>query len=108
MKEAGVSFYVPPEGQEAYRCEQDHILVELTAIEPPRRNPGFALDENGFRRDRMLRVLVGIREDHSIPPIEIEDGDAPYAYRLRDGVHRFYASIACGFSHLPCDVVPRL
>jgi hypothetical protein len=29
---------------------------------------------------------------------------APYAYRVRDGYHRFFASIAAGFECLPAVI----
>jgi hypothetical protein len=65
------------------------------------------LDANGFRRDKMMPVLVGIRDGADIvPPVPVEpiELDQRRMYRLRDGTHRFYASLTLGFSHLPCDI----
>jgi hypothetical protein len=49
--------------------------------------------------DEMPPVLLqAISDGHEFPP-------ASYAYRVRDGVHRFYASVAAGFTHLPAEFV---
>ena len=64
------------------------------------------LDHGGFSRDRMIAVLRGIASQVLIPPIEVDqllDGDR-YAYRVHSGAHRFYASVAAGFSHVPAVV----
>jgi len=42
-----------------------------------------------------------------IPPVPVvalppaDDPAAPFAYRVCDGFHRFYASVAAGFEMLP-------
>jgi hypothetical protein len=82
-------------------------LVALAAIEPILRNEGVTLDANGFRRDRMMKILHGIRLGESIPPIEVEVTDGQRGmYRLRDGFHRYYASLYLGFEAVPADIVP--
>jgi hypothetical protein len=43
---------------------------------------------------------VSLRE---IPPADLSP--TPFSYRMRDGFHRFYASIAAGFECLPA-VIP--
>ena len=92
-----------------FRCDEEHVCIALADIEVPMRNPGFALDANGFRRDRMLRILVGIRDGHSIPPICIEQADpGQRPYRVRCGVHRYHASLMLGFSHVPAVIVERI
>ena len=73
------------------------------------RNEGVTLDENGFRRDRMMKILCGIRDGDSIPAICIELADpGQRRYRVRGGFHRYYASVTAGFSHVPSNIVDRL
>jgi hypothetical protein len=51
--------------------------------------------------------LQGFVAGDEIEPVEAielpgrEFCDAPYRYRVCDGYHRFYASIAAGFAMLP-------
>jgi hypothetical protein len=92
----------------SFRCESPHILIALADTEPPMRAPGVTLDANGFCRDRMMKILVGIRQGDSLPPISVEQGDpGQRPYRLRHGFHRYYASAAAGFSHVPAEIVDR-
>ncbi len=103
--EAGVKNFVP--SLASFRCDVPHELVALVDIETPLRRWDVILDANGFGRDRMLRILEGIRRGDALPPIDVEIGDAR-PYRLRAGFHRLYASLATGFSHVPAEIVPRL
>lgn len=79
----------------------------IADIEPPLRT--VPLDANGFVHDRMVRILVGLRVGDALPPIFVEVADpGQRPYRLRCGVHRYYASRIFGFTHIPVDIVPRL
>jgi hypothetical protein len=92
----------------SYRCESPHVLLALTDTEPPLRNADVKLDANGFCRNRMRRILVGIRQDDSMPPIRVEPADpGQRPYRVREGFRRYYASHAVGFSHVPAEIVDR-
>jgi hypothetical protein len=105
--EAGLQDFKP--ARKGFRCDQEHELVALADIEPPKRNLGVTLDQNGFGRDRMMKILLGIRDNNSIPPIDIERADpGQRQFRLRAGFHRYYASVATGFTHVPAQLVPRL
>jgi hypothetical protein len=95
--------------QPSFRCDADHRLIALTEIEVPLRSSGYPLDANGFRHDRMVRILVAIRDNVSLPPIEIEHADpGQRKFRVRAGVHRYHASARLGFTHIPADIVERL
>lgn len=80
--------------------------IALGSIEPPFRTK--ALDANGFVRIRMVSILKGFADDAEILPIDLLvipplgdlSGD-PFKYRVVDGFHRFYASIAAGFDFVP-------
>jgi len=92
-----------------FRCDAGHVLAALTDIEVPLRNSGHPLDANGFSHDRMVRLLTGIRDDVSLPAIYIERADpGQRPYRVREGVHRYHASVTLGFSHVPVEVVARM
>jgi len=102
LSEAGLQGFVPT--RQAFRCDEPHIIISIANIEKMIRS--VPLDMNGFRRDRMMRVLTGIRDDDALPPIPVQRADqGPLPYRLRDGTHRFYASLALGFSHIPAVLV---
>jgi hypothetical protein len=105
--EAGVHDFKPT--GRAFRCDDPHECIALADIEPPRRKSGYSLDANGFRHDRMVQILTGIRDDVSLPAIHIERADSGQPpYRVREGVHRYHASRALGFSHVPAKIVERL
>jgi hypothetical protein len=88
----------------AFRCAVPHQLIALAEIEPLVRN--VPLDANGFRRSRMISVLEMIRDDLPCDkPIEILRQPGQRPYRLHNGVHRYYASRALGFTHVPADVI---
>jgi hypothetical protein len=90
----------------SYRCDQPKTLIPLASIEPPKRDAGVIFDANGFKRDRVMKILAGIKDDANILPVKIVEGGPPF--RLYDGFHRFYASLAAGFSHIPAVVVASL
>ena len=74
-----------------------------------RRLNGYPLSWRGLDRVRFVRVLKWMVEDTEIegvpvlPMPYVDLGSSPYEFRIRDGVHRFYASVAMGFSHLAVD-----
>jgi hypothetical protein len=67
-------------------------------------------DWRGFDQTRLIRVLKGFVAGDQIDPVPLialpipELGHTPYRYRVLHGVHRFYSSIAVGFSHLPAEI----
>lgn len=105
MAEAGVQDFKP--AQRAYRCDDLHECVALADIEVPLRNSGYPLDANGFGRDRMVRILMGIRDNVSLPAICVEAADqGTRRYRVRCGVHRYHATASSVFqsaSELSCQ-----
>jgi hypothetical protein len=101
LREAGVLNFTPT--GLSYRCIAPHVLLALADIEPVLRTK--PLDSNGFAHHRMIRVLIGIRDGAALPPVPVEriEQRAPL-YRMRDGTHRFYASLILGFSHVPVEI----
>jgi hypothetical protein len=83
-------------------------LIALTDIEPPLLGPGRArLTDSGFDYDRMMLILRGIASKRIIPPVQMTDQQqqGEYRYKVYDGWHRFYASVAAGFPCLPTVTV---
>ena len=93
----------------AFRSTPEATLILLRDIEPPFRFPESHLDWKGFNQDRMISILQGIATGAEIepvplyllPPLPHEFLPAPFRYRVLDGYHRFYASIAAGYEYLP-------
>jgi hypothetical protein len=107
MAEAGVKDFTPT--RRAFRCDDPHECIALADIEVPLRGSDYPLDANGFRHERMVRLLIGIRDNVSLPAVYIERGDPHQRpYRVREGVHRYHASLALGFSHIPAEVIERI
>jgi hypothetical protein len=107
---AGMTDFAP--SRLAYRSALSAKLVLLREIEPPHLDLASPRDWCGFDRARMLRILHGLKEGAEIRPVpllELVMDDVPsnksYAYRVLDGYHRFYASIAAGFQFLPASVI---
>jgi hypothetical protein len=63
-------------------------------------------EELGTARQRVVHILRGFHTGAQIPPVLVDRLGQPsqHLYRLRDGAHRFYSSIAAGFSHVPAIV----
>jgi hypothetical protein len=74
-------------------------LVPVVDIEPPERDPGVA----PFKKAKMVPILMAFVSSNALPPIEVcrLGVAAPYRYRLYDGYHRFYASVAVGYPMVP-------
>jgi hypothetical protein len=82
--------------------------IPLRELEPPFRFPEAPKDFRGFDRERMTHVLARIAAGAEIDPVPVlilpplaDISRAPFRYRVLDGVHRFYASVAAGFECLP-------
>jgi hypothetical protein len=84
-------------------------LIPLADIEVPSAVLTTRSTATGSAHDRMVRLLSGIRDDVSIPAIYVEPaGPGKRPYRVREGVHRYHASRALGFSHMPAEIVERI
>jgi hypothetical protein len=104
-------------GMEGFECRSasyrfaplpNVCLVALADIKPMNMDDRQHLGHGGFCPERMMRVLQGIASNNEMPAIEIvERRHGPYQYVVGGasgrggGVHRFYASVAAGFSHIP-------
>jgi hypothetical protein len=83
-------------------------LYLLAAIEPPNIGQRLRRGHGGFERERMISVMRDIALRKEMWPIEVTaDASGDYRYRVHHGAHRFYASVAAGFSHIPAILVVR-
>lgn len=108
LSEAGMFGFTP--SASAYRSTAAAILIPLTAIEPVPRSVTHPKDWRGFEHARLVRLLTGFVADDKIEPVPLhrlpvlEFPSSPYRYRILNGLHRFYGSIAAGFGHLPASI----
>jgi hypothetical protein len=106
---SGINNFAP--SATAYCSSPETVLAALSEVIPPMRKPTFPKDWRGFERERLLvllrRIAVGEQID-PVPLIQLPEPDPilplPYRYSVRDGFHRFYASIIAGFTHLPANI----
>jgi hypothetical protein len=95
----------------AYRCDlaatnQRVCLIPITEIEPVSRAPGVPIFnpsswEGMSAKDRVQRILKGFVQDVELPPVQLTKHTGQSPFRLKDGVHRLYCSIAAGFTDIP-------
>jgi len=108
--EAGMVDFVAP--RPAYRVQPDefssvyNVLIEEVRPVDRELSAGIFNDdsESGLSaKERVLKILRGFRSDDEIPPVEVVrlPSSDPYQYKLTHGVHRFYCSLAAGFTHVP-------
>lgn len=108
LSEAGMISFKPMAS--SYLPDAEAALIPLTAIEPVPRFTTHSKDWRGFDRERLIRLLKGFVAGDAIEPVplfempQFEFAHSPYRYRVLDGLHRFYGSIAAGFSHLPAAI----
>jgi ParB-like nuclease domain len=81
-------------------------IVPLSEVLPLRRTPNLqGYSRDGFDQERMISVLGAFVMSAPLPPVEVrENTSGASRYRVYDGMHRFYAAIAAGYSHLPVVV----
>jgi hypothetical protein len=86
---------VDPEQPGGSRVE----LVPTASVEPPSRNPGIA----PFKKAKLMPLLFALRAGNCLPPIKVcrPGVDGRFRYRVCDGFHRYYASVAVGYAQLP-------
>jgi hypothetical protein len=110
--EAGMLGFDPLDS--TYKTAAASTQVSLDEIIPPGRSLSSSLDHRGFDRLRLIAVLKGIASGEAIPPVELLTSPpeperewivpGPYRYRVIDGTHRFFASLAAGYRYLPARV----
>lgn len=81
------------------------LEVRISDVGPVHRPVGVFRDsEEGISaQERVLRILRGFRLVEAIPPVRVVECESrsPHRYKLTDGTHRLYCSLAAGFTHVP-------
>jgi hypothetical protein len=114
-REAGMEGFTPTAA--TYLSTTATGTIPLRNIEPPVRFPECPQDGGGFKRESMVSVLRGISSGSDIEPVPlivlpsfpefaVPRPPRPFDFRVYNGYHRFYASVAAGFSCLPATVWP--
>jgi hypothetical protein len=105
LAEAALNNFTPTSA--AYRSSDEAAPVPFKDVEPPYRVMTHPKDWRGFDRTRLVSILKGFvagAEIEPVPLLELPPVEfplfRPYRYRVSNGFHRFYASIAAGFTHL--------
>ncbi|MGH8488341.1 MAG: hypothetical protein ACREXS_05600 [Gammaproteobacteria bacterium] len=78
-------------------------VVSLSVVEPPKHDVGVPR----FKKYKMVPVLLAFQSPEcALPPVEVVRlSESPrYQFRVRNGYHRFYASVAVGYHSLPVVV----
>jgi hypothetical protein len=75
------------------------VVIDLVQVKPPQRDPGTGL----FKKYKLLPVLFALTSPEcSLPPITVERLlGSSFQFSVTNGFHRYYASVAVGFSKLP-------
>lgn len=113
--EARMTGFVP--STKAYRVDAhahlDVFYVNISDVAPVRRQLSHGVfnddpEKDLSAEDRVLRILGGFRTDSPIPPVQVrrQPKGSVYAYQLWHGAHRFYCSLAAGFSEIPAIEAP--
>jgi len=78
-------------------------IVPIAEISPLRRSRNLAgYSRDGFEEKRMVSILTAFCTGAPLPPVEVNECDSGgFRFALYDGMHRFCASIAAGYPHLP-------
>ena len=108
--EAGMVGFIP--STNAYATDFNHFpdckvrVIAIQDVSPVLRNLSagiFTDDEEASARERVGRILRGFKSGAAIPPVEIVNANPgdEYAYKLVNGAHRFYCSLAAGYTHVP-------
>lgn len=82
------------------------IPAPLIEVEPPRRDLGAIW----FRKYKMCPVLFAFASPEcALPPVWVNrlPPGGQYKFRVANGFHRFYASVAVGYADLPTLVHPE-
>jgi hypothetical protein len=103
----GMSDFVPQASSYTPESSGPFQVVPISDVAPIRRTPGLAgFSSDGFAEDRMRSIFGAFLHDTPLPPVEVHEcSSGSFRYKLHHGFHRFYGSVAAGFSELPIVVV---
>jgi hypothetical protein len=96
---AGVQAFNPKSSAFLTFPNPECLLVAIAGVEPPIRNEGV----DGLQESRAVSILQAMVSSQHLPAIEVHENKLSDLYRFSvyDGYHRYYLSIALGFTMLP-------
>ena len=102
---AGMSAFLPTSS--AFTSTADSLypteVVKLNLVQPIVRGTGVP----NFNEQRALSILHAIRNNIPIAPVKVYAfAKSPFEYQLFDGFHRYYLSLALGFTEIPAGINP--
>ena len=108
-KKAGMESFIPESNaytanRSALRAGVKVCLIAINDVEPLRRDLIFRdnTEDGTPAEERVIHILKGFVNGDAIHPVElIKNFPGPQLFSLRDGAHRFYCSVAAGFTHVP-------
>jgi hypothetical protein len=95
----GVGFYPP-----LVNDPKNFTTVLIAEIEPPLRTVAGLW----FRKYKLMPILFAFQSPECALPLVVlseDDVNRPYKYKVINGFHRYYASVAVGFSKLPVRIL---
>ncbi len=81
-------------------CKVEDIeVVPISDVEPPRRSAGIPL----FKKYKLVPILFALSSPEcALPPVEVVKFESErFRFKLHNGLHRYYASLAAGYINLP-------
>ena len=74
--------------------------VPIAVVRPPERDARVV----GFHKNRLAPIMLAFTSDRcAVPAVPVRElaGSGRYRYEVLDGYHRYYASVAAGYTRLP-------
>ena len=105
LLQAGLKNFKPIADHYSFNSKNSKFPVETVQIEDlpfPSRNAGVI----EFEKERMLPILIGIKNNSALPPIEAHRNPNNNKLEIKNGFHRFYTSFQLGFKKIPIEIFP--
>ena len=88
----------------SYRCDDPAaVRIPVGELIPPILGP----NRRGLMPKRLRRVLELIATGQPLDAIRVYREDCARCATILDGTHRFFVSVKCGFSSIPCKELSR-
>lgn len=96
---AGVHSFNPKSSAFLASPNPECLLVAIADVKPPIRNKGI----DGLQESRAVSILKAMVNTQHLPAIEVQENKLSDSYRFSvyNGYHRYFLSIALGFTMLP-------
>ncbi len=101
--EKDVNFFQNTTSHYDFKLADDVHLVTLSNISPPLRDG----QKVWFRdNETVIGLLLAMKNKEPLPPVTVWSLGKKLKdfYSVRDGFHRYYLSIAMGYTHIPIRI----